>query len=87
MVVYCGCHAGEVRQCGHPPGLHPAPDLRVMARHTKKRVVVADHSRLGAVSHRLLCPADEVQIIISDRDAIEDRIDPFRKKGIEGRQV
>jgi DeoR family transcriptional regulator of aga operon len=79
-----GIDAERGLTCVHP---QEADFLRVMARHTKKRVVVADHSKLGAVSHWLLCPADEVQMIITDRDASEERIDPFRKKGIEVRQV
>src|SRR5215472_678935 len=79
-----GIDAEHGLTCVHP---QEAGFLRVMARHTKKRVVVADHSKLGAVSHWLLCPADEVQMIITDRDASDERIAPFQKKGIEVRQV
>jgi DeoR/GlpR family transcriptional regulator of sugar metabolism len=50
-------------------------------------VVVADHSKLGSVSRWLLCPTSEVQMIITDRDATNEMIDPFRQKGIEVKRV
>jgi DeoR/GlpR family transcriptional regulator of sugar metabolism len=79
-----GIDAEQGLTCVHP---QEADFLRVLVRHAQKRVVVADHSKLGAVSHWLLCPTDEVQTIITDRDASEKRIAPFLKKGIEVTQV
>jgi DeoR/GlpR family transcriptional regulator of sugar metabolism len=79
-----GIDAEQGLTCVHP---QEAEFLRVLARHTRKKVVVADHSKLGAVSHWLLCPADEVQMVITDRDATDSMIDPFRQMGIEVKQV
>lgn len=79
-----GIDAEQGLTCVHP---QEADFLRVLVRHAKKRVVVADHSKIGAVSRWLLCPADEVQMIITDNDASEESIASFRKKGIEVRQV
>lgn len=79
-----GIDAVQGLTCVHP---QEADYLRAMAQHTKKRVVVADHSKLGSVSRWLLCPAEDVQTIITDRDATTESIEPFRKMGIEVRQV
>jgi len=49
--------------------------------------VVADHSKLGNVSRWLLCPAAEVQMMITDTDATEEMIEPFRALGIEVKRV
>lgn len=61
--------------------------LRILARQAQKKIVVADHSKLGTVSRWLLCPAAEVQMIITDRDAPKDAIEPFRHLGIEVKRV
>jgi len=79
-----GIDAEQGLTCVHP---QEADFLRVLAHHTRKKVVVADHSKLGTVSRWLLCPTGEVQMIITDRDATDSMIDPFRQKGIEVKRV
>jgi DeoR family transcriptional regulator of aga operon len=79
-----GIDAEQGLTCIHP---QEADFLRVLTRHTRKKVVVADHSKLGTVSRWLLCPTGEVQMIITDRDATDSMIDPFRQKGIEVKRV
>ena len=79
-----GIDAGQGLTCVHP---QEAEFLRILTRHTRKRVVVADHSKLGTVSRWLLCPAGDVQTIVTDRDAGDETIDPFRKMGIEVKRV
>lgn len=79
-----GIHSEQGLTCVHP---QEAEFLRVLSRQTRKKIVVADHSKLGRVSRWLLCPTREVQMIITDRDATEDMIDPFRQMGIEVKQV
>lgn len=56
--------------------------LRHLAHHSKMKVVVADHSKLGAASKFLLCPTDEVDKLITDRGASDASIAPFKKMGI-----
>lgn len=79
-----GIDAEQGLTCVHP---QEAEFLREMARHTKRRVVVADHSKLGTVAKWLLCAAKEVETIITDRDASAEQVEPFRKKGIDVRLV
>lgn len=79
-----GIDAEKGLTCVHP---QEAEYLRVLARQTRKRIVVADHSKLGTVSRWLLCPTAQVQMIITDRDATDDMVDPFRQMGIEVKQV
>lgn len=74
-----GADADKSLTCVHPQ--EEAEFLRVLTSHARRKVVVADHSEFGVVSRRLLCPADEVTTIITDREATV--IAPFRQKGIE----
>jgi DeoR/GlpR family transcriptional regulator of sugar metabolism len=57
--------------------------LRMMAQHAKRRIVVADHSKLGVQSKWMLCPVSEIEMIITDKGAGEEQIKPFLDKGIE----
>jgi len=79
-----GLDAEKGLTCVHP---QEADFLRILTSHTRKKVVVADHSKFGAVSRWLLCPAGDVHLIITDLDATDSMIDPFRQKGIEVKRV
>jgi len=86
-IMFIGVDSIDAEQgltCVHP---QEADFLRILARHTRRKVVVADHSKLGTVSRWLLCPTSEVQMIITDRDATDSMIGPFGQKGIEIRRV
>jgi DeoR family transcriptional regulator of aga operon len=60
---------------------------RIMVNQAKQRIVVADHSKLGAVSTYRFCGADEVQVLITDTGATDAAVKPFRERGIEVRRV
>ena len=79
-----GIHVEQGLTCVHP---QEADFLRIMVRHAKRRVVVADHSKLGEVSRWSLCPTEDVHMLITDSDASEESIAAFREKGIEVKQV
>ena len=57
--------------------------LRKLVHHSKMKVVVADHSKLGTVSKYLLCPTREVDRLITDSGASASAIAPFQKLGID----
>ena len=57
--------------------------LRKLAYHSKRRVVVADHSKLGAVSKYLLCFSSEVHELITDAGASDEAVAPFRELGVK----
>ncbi len=61
--------------------------LRQFVLHTKIKVVVADHSKLGAVSKYLLCPTKGIDKLITDNGATASAIAPFQKLGIEVTRV
>ena len=64
---------------------HPqeAEVLRMLARHSKHLVVVADSSKIGSVSKWLLCPTAEIHEIITDTGAMDEKIAPFEAIGIK----
>ena len=79
-----GMDAEQGLTCVHP---QEADFLRILARHTRRKIVVADHSKFGVVSRWLLCSANEVQMIVTDQDATDKMIEPFRQMGIEVKRV
>jgi DeoR/GlpR family transcriptional regulator of sugar metabolism len=70
--------------CTHPS---EAEVLRVLVHHSRRRIVVADHSKFGSVSKWLLCPTVDIHSIITDRGATDEMIAPFRSLGIEVTRV
>lgn len=60
---------------------------RAMLRQARKRIVVADHRKLGAIGTALIWPTDEIDILITDKGASDEAIAPFIAKGIDVRRV
>src|SRR5829696_5049173 len=60
---------------------------RALMRQARRKVVVADHSKLGAIASALICPIDGVDILITDRWASRESVAPFVAKGIEVRKA
>jgi DeoR family transcriptional regulator of aga operon len=56
---------------------------RLMIQQAKRRIVVADHSKLGVVVASLICPATDIHQLITDTGATDEQITPFLKLGIE----
>jgi DeoR/GlpR family transcriptional regulator of sugar metabolism len=56
--------------------------LRKMVNHSKRKVVVADRSKLGSVSNWLLCRTTEIDCLITDSGASDEAISPFEELGI-----
>jgi len=79
-------------------GIHPesglscrnadaASAIRVMIRNAKQTIVVADHSKLQAVSTYRICSLEDVDVLITDSDASATMVEAFRACGIEVRVV
>lgn len=79
-----GIDAKKGLTCTNPA---EAEILRKLVDHTKLKVVVADHSKLGAVSKYLLCPAKDIDQLITDSGATASAITPFIRVGISVTQV
>lgn len=75
-----GIHAAKGLTSGNPD---EAAVNRVLIEQAKRRIVVADHTKLGAVFQAAICPTAEVDTIITDSDAADDAIAPFEAMGIE----
>ena len=58
-----------------------------MAEQAKRRIVVADHSKLSAVATHQICPIETVDILITDSGASEAEVAPYRERGVEIRRV
>jgi DeoR family transcriptional regulator, aga operon transcriptional repressor len=79
-------------------GIHPEHGLttnypdqatihRAMMRQARRRIVVADHRKLGAIASALICPIDGVDVLITDKGATAEAVAPFVARGIEVRKA
>jgi DeoR family transcriptional regulator, aga operon transcriptional repressor len=55
----------------------------LMATRARRVMVVADHSKLGQRAFARVCGADEIDVIVTDRDADPAALVPFADRGIE----
>lgn len=79
-------------------GLHPqlgitlleadeAITFRSMIEKSRKRIVVADSSKLGIATVAVVCPVSEIHTLITDTGASDEAIRPFLESGIEVQRV
>jgi DeoR family transcriptional regulator of aga operon len=61
--------------------------FRAMIRQAKKAIVVADSSKLGAVTPALVCPVSDIHMLITDTRASDKVVAQFTDRGIEVRRV
>jgi DeoR family transcriptional regulator of aga operon len=59
----------------------------VMVGQARRKIVVADRSKLGVTATHLFCPIEEVDLLITDEGATDSDVAPFIAKGIEVRRV
>lgn len=60
---------------------------RAMARQAKRKIAVADHSKIGVVANWLICPTAAIDMLITDTGATDQMIAPFAELGVEVRRV
>jgi DeoR family transcriptional regulator of aga operon len=58
-----------------------------MLRRARRKIVVADHRKLGATGSALICPLEGIDILITDKGATEESVAPFVARGIEVRRA
>ena len=63
--------------------IEQATVIRRMIDQGRKRIVIADSSKLGKVSHVLICGVQDIHMLVTDRNAPPDKVDQFRQRGIE----
>jgi DeoR family transcriptional regulator of aga operon len=57
--------------------------FRAMIRQAKQVVVVADSSKLGVITPSLICPIEDVHVLVTDMRATDEVVAPFKDRGIE----
>ena len=60
---------------------------RTMVQQAKRKIAVADHSKLGVVTRWQICPTQSIDMLITDSGATDKMIAPFLEKKIEVRRV
>jgi DeoR/GlpR family transcriptional regulator of sugar metabolism len=81
--MFIGVDGIDIKQgltCTHPA---EAEVLRKLVGHSKRRIVVADHSKLGAVAKWLLCPVSEINMLITDRGASDEIVAQFEMAHVQ----
>jgi len=56
--------------------------FRKMLKQSKQVIVVADSSKIGRVSPALICPINEIHMLITDTGAPAEALAPFEHQGI-----
>ena len=57
--------------------------FRAMVRQAKQVIVVADSSKIGMISPALICPASDIDILVTDSSIAREALEGFRSNGIE----
>ena len=79
-------------------GVHPQHGLttnypdqaaihRQMLKQARYRVVVADHRKLNVTGTTLICPLNEINLLITDKGATKASLAPFQDKGLKIQRV
>lgn len=54
-----------------------------MANHSRRRIAVVDHTKLGKVANWRICQTTALDALITDAGADEELLKPFRKLGVK----
>jgi DeoR family transcriptional regulator of aga operon len=57
--------------------------FRAMVKQAKQVILVADSSKLGAVTPSLICPIGDVDVLVTDLGASDKAIREFEKRGVK----
>jgi DeoR/GlpR family transcriptional regulator of sugar metabolism len=60
---------------------------RCMVQQAKRKIAVADHSKLGVIAKWLICPITDIDLLITDKGATNKMIAPFLDRKIEVSRV
>jgi DeoR family transcriptional regulator of aga operon len=58
-----------------------------MVKHAQRKIVVADHSKFGAVAGWRICQCPEIDLLITNTGATDEMIAPFEALGIRVMRV
>jgi len=57
--------------------------FRAMVKQAKQVIVVADSSKLGVITPSLICPIEDVHVLVTDEGASEGAVAGFVRRGIK----
>jgi DeoR family transcriptional regulator of aga operon len=57
--------------------------LRMMVAHARRRVAVVDHTKLGKVGSWKICESRNLHTVVTDTQATDQTVAPFRELGVE----
>jgi len=57
--------------------------FRAMVKQAKQVIVVADSGKLGVVTPSLICPIEDVDVLVTDAGTSDDAAVEFTKSGIK----
>jgi DeoR family fructose operon transcriptional repressor len=63
--------------------LGEAEMARAMIDRAARVIILADHSKIGEMSRVRMCGCDEIDVLVTDRDAPSAEIEKLRRKGID----
>lgn len=84
-IVFLGCNGVDPDAGITNVNLPEAEIKRVMLAAGRRRVVVADGSKVGRVSLAHLCPVDQVDLLITGASADRETVAALRERGLEVR--
>lgn len=57
--------------------------LRMMAAQARRHVAVVDHTKLGKVANWRICKSQNLHALVTDTQATDEMVAPFRDMGVE----
>lgn len=57
--------------------------LRMMVEHARRRVAVVDHTKLGKVGNWKICESRNLHTVVTDTQATDEMVAPFREMGVQ----
>jgi DeoR family transcriptional regulator, aga operon transcriptional repressor len=85
--AFLGCNGVEVAAGITNVNLPETEIKRMMVAATARRVVCADSSKLGQVALAHVCPLDDIDVLLTDRDADPQLVAELRETGLDVRLV
>jgi DeoR family transcriptional regulator, aga operon transcriptional repressor len=85
--AFLGCNGVEVTAGITNVNLPETEIKRMMVAATARRVVCADRSKLGQVALAHVCPLDDIDVLLTDRDADPQLVTELRETGLDVRLV
>lgn len=85
--VFLGVNGIDARKGLSSENHEEAAVNRALIEQARKRIVVADHTKLGMIAKAVFCPTVDVHVLITDAQAPDEMIAPFTALGIEVMRV